>query len=712
MSQVALSKDFLEAYSRLPKVQQKKVRDFTEKFRRDPTQPGINLEKVQEARDDKVRSVRIDQAYRAIVVHPPKGDVYLCVWVDHHDEAYRWARNKVFEVNPTSGAFQLYEMPEAATVAPPPAEERPARGLFAELDDEDLLLAGVPGPLLPAVRAVQSEDGLDKLAPHLPEEASEMLFLMAAGYGLMEALEETERSKASQKDVDVENFEQALSKSESQRQFAIVEDETQLGEILDAPLEQWRIFLHPTQRRLVEMQANGPVRVLGGAGTGKTVVLMHRARHLARHVFNADDDRLLVTTFTRNLALDLGMNLRNLCGPEFPRLEIVNLHSWAARFMRRHGVEFRIIPEYEKTQLWEMACAELDSLDFPVSFYIDEWDQIVQHQNIDSRDAYFGARRVGRGTRLGRKQRAAVWKVCERYRHLLNDGGWVEWADVIRETRLFILKQGISLPYRAVLSDEVQDFAPNDLMLLRTLVPEGASDLYLVGDGHQRIYARETRLGRCGINIRGRSKRLKLNYRTTEQIRNRAVAILENCEIDDLDGGLDSLKGYRSLRVGQSPEVRFFEKESEEARYISHCIRDWLGEVKPEAICLAARTRSLLRDRYLPILEAAGIDAILVETDPETEAKRPGVRVATMHRMKGLEFKRVLLAGTNDGVVPLSIRTGFPDDQASQADHERRERCLFYVASTRARDSLVITGFGTPSSFIKANNPLPEQFEP
>ena len=702
-TRVAVSKEFMESYSRLPKVIQKKVREFTEKFQRDPTQSGINFERIEAARDEKVRSVRIDQAYRAIIVHPPKGDVYLCVWVDHHDDAYRWVRDKRFEVNPTTGVFQLFEMVEEAAeevVARESAVDEQAVELLASFDDEDLLLAGVPAPLLAAVRALQSEEDLDRLAPHLPSEAAEMLYLFAAGYDLVGAIEEAERSKAKLAAVDVEDFEAALAKPESRQHFKVVEDERVLEEMLDAPLEQWRIFLHPSQRKLAEIQANGPVRVLGGASTGKTVVLMHRAKHLASEVFNGKDDRILVTTFTRNLAMDLKANLENLCGDAMERIEVTNLHSWCASFMRKQGHRFAIVDEPERERLFDQARSEMGGDEFPLRFYREEWDQVVQAQDVRERDGYLTARRVGRGTRISRRQRAQIWQVLARYRELLQENRWMEWQDAVRETRLFIEKQKIATPYRSVLADEVQDFTAPELRLLRTLAPVGANDLFLVGDGHQRIYGQPTRLGSCGIEIRGRARRLKLNYRTTEQIRDHAVAILEGREIDDLDGGLDDMKGYFSLRRGPKPEIQHFAREAEEATSIMEKIKAWLEEVPPESICLAARTRAQLRDRYERLFETENIPVVVVEKDPESEARKPGVRLATMHRMKGLEFSRVLLAGIQEGTMPLVQRDGPSPDEASVEDHELKERCLLYVAATRARDELFITGYGTRSPFL------------
>ena len=704
--QIAFSKEFMEAYSRLPRKIQKKVREFTEKFQKDPTQSGLNFERLEHAKDDKVRSVRVDQAYRVIVVHPPRGDVYLCVWVDHHDDAYRWVQDRRFEVNPRSGTFQIFELAEESVDAAvaevhmeaPIAE--PAVGLFDVHDDEDLLLAGIPDPLLASVRALETEEDLDALAPHLPADAGEMLYLLAAGYELLDAMEEAARTEPEPAVVDVDDFAAALTHPNAQQSFHVIEDETDLESMLDAPLEQWRVFLPPTQRKLVQMNANGPVRVLGGAGTGKTVVLMHRANYLASSVFDGENDRILVTTFTRNLALDLRMNLKNLCPPgSFGRLEITNLHSWAVRFMRKHGPTFRIIGDHERRELFEEAMQEGGESSRSLEFFVEEWDRVVQSQEVPTRDDYLSARRTGRGTRLSRRQRAEVWVVLQRYRELLNDDGWHEWPDVIRETRLYIEKQGIVLPYRAILSDEVQDFTASELRLLRALAPDDPNTLFLVGDGPQRIYGQPQSLSSCGSEIRGRSRRLKINYRTTQQIRDQAIAILEGREIDDLDGGVDSLKGYRSLRTGPVPEVHQFDSEAQEAAFAVERIREWLDAgVASQAICVAARTRVQLVERYAVVLQGAGVESVLVLKDPEAEQTQPGVRLATMHRMKGLEFSRVMLLGVQEGTVPLE-RERVADEVSAEA-YKLQERCLFYVACTRARDELVVAGYGGRSRFL------------
>jgi hypothetical protein len=707
---VALSREFLSAYSRLPVAIQKKVREFTEKFQQDPTNPGIHFERIQAA-DDKVRSARIDQAYRAIVVHPPRGDVYLCVWVDHHDEAYRWVRNKRFEVNPASGVFQLFEVEVAppkppAPTAPPPEKRLPRAGadkervgLFATHDDEALLLAGVPLPLLPSVRAIASEPDLDSLRPHLPEDAAEVLYGLAMGMALEEALTEVERAASRKQKVDVEDFAAALAEPTSQRQFLVVQGDRDLTAVLNQPLAQWRVFLHPTQRRLATMQANGPVRVLGGAGTGKTVVLMHRARHLAAKL--GEGEKLLVTTFTRNLAADLQANLRTLCGDggaEMRRIEVTNLHAWAMQFLRRQGVRFTLADASERQDRMDLAIDEVGASSLPRTFFLEEWDRIVQAQEILTRDAYLAARRTGRGVRLDRRQRTLAWDVFARYRKSLDRDRLHEWQDIVREARLILEKKVGEPPFQAVCADEVQDFTASELRLLRALAPCGPNDLFLVGDGHQRIYGQPAVLSQCGIDVRGRSRRLKLNYRTTDRIARRSLAMLHETSIDDLDGGHDTLRGYTSLRTGIEPDVQMFANEADEASFVVRKVRAWIDAgTSSENICVGARVGQHLSTRYQRLLKQHGIPAVILEG--EKEAGGPGVRLATMHRMKGLEFQAVLLVNISDGVVPLAAAIA-SDDPTTRATAMLQERCLMYVACTRARDELAISGYGPPSPLL------------
>jgi len=298
--QLYMADSFLEAFDKLPLTPRKKVREFLIKFRNDPTAASIHYEPIHDTRDERVRTVRIDLTYRAVVLHPEEAAGYVLVWVDHHDEAMDWARNKVFPVHPATGALQMLDLQrvEAANrraAEAPPVKALAAYALFETFKDADLLRAGVPEMLLPSVRALHDEDELERLRPFLPAEAYEALFYIASlGCSIDEALLHAGalvEPEAATVDVAV-----ALAHPDSRRRFHLIESTEELDEILDAPLAKWRIFLHPSQARLVERHFNGPARVLGGAGTGKTVVAMHRARHLARTVFTAPDDRILFTT--------------------------------------------------------------------------------------------------------------------------------------------------------------------------------------------------------------------------------------------------------------------------------------------------------------------------------------------------------------------------------------------------------------------------------
>src|ERR1039458_8869745 len=266
---VAISNDFLKAYSEVPKAQQKQVREFIELFRENPIHPGINYESIQSAKGKHLFSVRVNQGYRAIVFHPPQGDVYVLMWVDHHDDAYQWAERKQVSIHPATGALQL--IPTVIAEAPAAAKKPALPGLFDSIKDKHLLRLGVPEDSIAPVRLVRDDSGLEKLEKQLPPEAYEALYMLASGFTLAEAFREVEKAPEGS-EADVTDFPRALEQDDTKRWLYVIDNDQALEEVLAAPLEQWRVFLHPKQRRLVEMRANGPVRVLGGAGTGKTVV--------------------------------------------------------------------------------------------------------------------------------------------------------------------------------------------------------------------------------------------------------------------------------------------------------------------------------------------------------------------------------------------------------------------------------------------------------
>ena len=689
---VALAQDFLLQLARLPVSVHSKVMKWAIQFQADPTSSGINYENINGAKDPNLKSVRLDKDWRGIVFKPSKGDVYVLLYVDHHDDAYRWAENRKLTINPVTGAMQMVtlehvveqeaeagapEQPAPDYAAPPqPVEPVPAP-LFGEFSDTELMSLGVPEELLSAVRKIGSEEALDALQSRLPAEAYEGLFLVAAGDSVNQVLQarETRVDQA----IDISDFAAALATAESQSRFVVVDDDEAMLAIMNAPLAQWRVFLHPTQNKLARGDRSGPVRVLGGAGTGKTVLAMHRAKWLAENRA-LGGRKVLFTTFTRNLALDIEENLKTLCSADaMSRIEVKNLDAWVGGFMRARKLEHRIVYDRKQDgalQAWQSALATKDAtLDVPDSFYSDELEQVVLAQGLTTLDQYRTARRIGRGVILSRAKRDAVWPVFEEYRGQLASRKLKEVDDAYREiAEMIATEQGSELGYAAIVIDETQDFGPQALKLLRAMIAHGPNDLFFVGDGHQRIYSRNrAAMSRCGIDIRGRSRKLYLNYRTTDEIRRQAVALLEACEIDDLDDGHDESKRYKSLSHGPAPEVRKTSGLEEASEAAVGFIQQWRSaqaENESLSFCVVSYSEKS-RDALGQQLQAAGIASVPITAQSNHADARNVVHLATMHRAKGLEFDCVIVVA--------------PESYLGPAEETAGQRRLLYVALTRAK---------------------------
>ena len=627
---VAISSDFLTAFAALPRKIQGKVTEFINKFRNNPKSPGINYEKLKDAADNKICSVRIDDTYRGIVAREDQTGVYLLLWVDHHDEAYDWARRKKCEVNPKSGAIQVFEIQDSPETGPQVA----VPSLFGAFLDEDLLSIGVPQELLTFVKSIPSAEAFYDASTRLPKDAFEYLSWLAEGLPFAEVLDLVESER--EKDGIGDTLAEALESSQSLKSFVVIEGEEELHRIMSEPLEKWRVFLHPTQRKIVHRNYSGPTRVLGGAGTGKTVVAMHRAKQLATGL--KERERILFTTYTANLAADIRENLRKICTVEELRhIEVINLDAWVSRFLREQGYSAKIIYDTETAKLWEEAYSEADGdLGLPISFYEEEWNRVVVAQTTFSLEKYIKAVRNGRGTRLDRKKRMQVWKVFEAYQNLMKEQQVRDINMAMAECCTLVAKLPYESKYKHIIVDESQDLSTNAFRLLRDLAgEEHANDMFIVGDSHQRIYKNRAVLSKCGINIRGRSSILKINYRTTEEVRRYAFALLNGVSFDDLDDSVDLGDTCQSLTHGQAPQISFFNDASEEFDYILNEIKKLNANgVALNNICVVARTHKLLED-YLALFTKNGVRSYEIRSNKTDDRSYDGLRIATMHRVKG-----------------------------------------------------------------------------
>ena len=730
---VALSNDFFKAFGRLPEKAQGKVATFISKFRDNPRSPGLNYERIEGGKDPFIRSVRVDQDIRCIVRAPDTGDTYVLLWIDKHDDAYQWARRRTCHVNRVSGALQVVDVEaaemavgdaiaaavsealanQAPVVQPAPSPsvaglsasataQAKVGSLFAHCSDDQLMLLGVPEALLPAVRAVSSEGALSRLIEWVPQDCVDGLILLSDGKPIEAVIEELERQRPSA--IDPTDVAAALETPESKAEFLVITDDDVLEAMLSAPLERWRVFLHPSQRRLVERQWSGAVRVLGGAGTGKTVVAMHRARWLAKELIQSNTPgRVLFTTFTRNLATDIRANLTKICSPEeLQRIEVIHLDGWVMTFLKGQGLQVRVFNEEARDSCWSLAMDVADtSLGLDERFYREEWKDVVLAQGCRSRDEYLMARRVGRGTRLSRPQRAQIWPVFDAVRAEFRQRGLWEPEEAKQIAADLIHKANRPPLYAAVVVDEAQDFDVASFSLLRALVGEPrANDLFIVGDPHQRIYGKPLVLSRCGIDIRGRSRKLRINYRTTEETRAWATAVLHDLDFDDLDGGSDPNSDYRSLLHGDHPLVRGFDDPGEEHLFLMTTLRQLRDEQKSLAsTCVTARTNKAV-EKLNGLLQAEGFATRVINADESDDPSDPALRLATMHRVKGLEFDQVFLPALDSSQMPLQVELNKRPDALSRELFEQQERSLLHVAATRAKKRVVVSYSGKASPFI------------
>jgi hypothetical protein len=695
--QFRIADTFTSSLARLTADEQKATKTTAFDLQVDPASPGLSFHKLDKARDKSFWSVRVSRDIR-IIVHKTAASLLLC-YVDHHDKAYEWAERRRLETHPTTGAAQLVELREtvqrvavrAATAGTEPAKGAPARKprLFDGRLDAELLGWGVPQEWLAAVREAD-EDSLLELATHLPAEAAEALLELATG---------GKPQRAAPPPASGDPFDHP----DAQRRFRVMEDADALARAMDAPWDRWTVFLHPAQRQWVEKDQSGPARVAGSAGTGKTIVAVHRAAFLARQ---HADSRVLLTTFSPTLAHALHARLRRLIGNTpllGERIDVVSLDELGERLYRfAFGKPKMAAPGWVRSALAEAAKATTEGQSasaatrLGAAFLWSEWTEVVDAWQLATWDGYRDFKRLGRKTRLSEAQRAAAWKVFERVLAQLQQGGLVTSAALFdRLARHY--GSGVKAPFEYIVVDEAQDIGVQQLRFLAALGGQRPNGLFFAGDLGQRIFQSPFSWKSLGVDIRGRARTLQVNYRTSHQIRSAADKLL-GPEVSDVDGNSESRRGTISVFNGPVPVVETVDGESAEVQLVAR----WLNEcsaagIRPGEIGVFVRSKDEM-PRGVAAVVAAGLphhelDA-MVDTDPNE------VAVGTMHLAKGLEFRAVVVMACDEDVLPLRSRLDAAGDEADLREVFDTERQLLYVACTRARDRLLVTGVSPGSEFL------------
>jgi len=708
----------MKSLKKLPDKVAVKFMEMMTRYMTDPSAKGLNLETVEGAKDSAIKSLRLDQGYRAIAFE--FGQDIMFVHVNEHDKAYRWAEGRRVKLDPDTNRIRVIEQLDTEALnAPAPAER-----LFAKISDKRLKALGIPEEELPAVRLIDNSETLEAAEERFDPLTYQVLYALAAGYtddevyALTGIPSETETAAPAPK-AEL-TFEKLIETEESRQTIFIPESEAELRRVFEEGLEGWRVFLHPDQRKNAYRDYNGPAMVRGGAGTGKTVVAMHRARYLADQIRKdpaRKGQRILVTTFTTSLAQDIEANLKTLCPDHLaespPRIEVINLDRWVSQFLKRKNFE-RKVAYFQDTRerlddIWREV---LDDYPLPEglseAFVKSEWAQIVQAKGLTEQRDYLKASRAGRGTPLDRRKRLALWDIFTVYRARLVSVGLAEPDDAYREATILLAAEAPNLPYSAVIVDEAQDMGEQAFKLIRAIVPPSAAgdrnSIFIVGDAHQRIYARKASMSACGINVRGRSHKLRLNYRTTHEIRVWAVSILEGVSVDDLDEGTDNLRGYVSLFHGPAPALVACRSEAEELKGLTAWIKAQSdNKIKLDDIGVLCSKRADV-ERVRNALASAGVETVLLQAGHADDRSLPGVRITTMHRAKGLEFSAVAIPFMSAGGFPPAGVLKNAVDAADKADIVDQYRSLLHDAATRARKTLRISWSGQPTDLI----PVPE----
>ncbi len=683
-----ISDTFTDSLAQLTNEEQKAVKTTAFDLQMNPANPGMQFHKLDKVKDDRFWSVRVNKDIR-LIVHKSESSLLLC-YVDHHDQAYRWAESRKVETHPKTGAAQLVKVKETVREIAIPkyvAEEPARKTLFDDVSDEQLLGYGVPEDWLEDVRQVD-EDHFLELADHLPGEAAEALLKRAVG--------ETPEAAPS-----IEEEKDPFEHPDAQRRFRVMHNVEELERALNYPWEKWMVFLHPAQRQLVEKDFNGPARISGSAGTGKTIVALHRSVSLAR---NHPHARILLTTFSDTLADLLRHKLRILISNEPQLAERIEVHAVNAIGHRLYelnmGALRLALRERIKTLLKE-ASSTAGEHPFSLRFLLNEWEQVVDARQIRSWPEYREVRRLGRKTRLPESRRKLLWQVFEKVLIGLKENKQLTPAEMFHElARKF---DGHNhTPFDYVIVDEAQDVSIGQLKFLSSLGTDAPNRLFFTGDLGQRIFQQPFSWKSLDIDIRGRAHILKINYRTSHQIRLQADRLLGN-EVTDVDGITEDRQGTVSVFNGPKPMIRVFENEGIETDHVVQWINDCIaGGIEPREIGVFVRSTKEL-GRAEQAVDKTGFKFKVF--DEQAMPEKGCISVGTMHRAKGLEFRAVAVMACDDEVLPLQERIETVSDDNELEEVYNTERHLLYVASTRARDRLLVTGVEPGSEFLEDMTP-------
>jgi len=688
---------YLEQMITMPKTIQQKALSFAKKFKANSKSAAIHLEPISTFKDQRLRSARIDQKYRAILRVPESGDVYYMLWIDNHDEAYRWAENKTADWNEETQTIQIFSTKEISKQTKEiTSKSSVSAGIFSKYKEKDLLKLGVPNVLLPSIRQISDLNGLDALSTFIPISLFESLFFLIDGADITSLISEIEEGKS--ESIDHES--QATSINNQRSFIELDEDDTIFQDIIDGEWTKWKFYLHPSQRKIVEYNSKGPIKVSGGAGTGKTVAAIHRLKHLTELKNNG---KVIFLTYTNALTENLRKTLKEF-SIDAAKYDLSTIDSFVYKIALKHGIIDKSLkianrPGVKKVQeLWE-ELFETNVYSYELEQVMREYEYVILYHGLSELSEYLKVSRVGMGTSLSRRQRSEIWNIVSSFEDLLKIQNHIHGFALYNLVSNY-LKDNPDLEYKHCIVDELQDLSNVHLRFIRALIQEGENDLFLVGDPLQNIYDRRLNFSKAHIHIRGkRSRRLRVNYRTSEEIRRKAISVISGITFDDFDGEVESQSEYLSLFHGTPPSITMYNSKDEELSHIVELIKNYTGKgdkVKLSTICIACRVKDDLKT-VKKILHKKSISYYDIK---DKSGDKSGIHLSTFHSLKGLEYKHIILSAVNERTCPF-LPYGFDSRGKSETEsHLHKERSLIYVVITRARETVDILGVGEKSKLL------------